>query len=104
MSYAVSRRSREIAIRMSLGAERTGIARLMLLQSLALAAIGAVIGSALAVIASLGLQVVNEAPLGIDWIAFAGSGLVLLAAMLLASAIPAIRASRVNPIDNLRQS
>jgi ABC-type antimicrobial peptide transport system permease subunit len=104
MSYSVSQRSREIAIRMALGAEGRNILRMVLTQAMRLASIGSAVGSILAVIASLALQVFNRAPLGIHSAAFAGSALLLLGAMLLAGAIPAIRASRVDVNENLRQN
>jgi len=102
MSYSVSHRGRELAIRLALGADGQDLLRMVLRQALTLAAIGAVVGGILAVPVSLMIQLQNRAPIGIDRIAFAGSASLLIAAMLLASAIPAIRAARVDPIRNLR--
>jgi putative ABC transport system permease protein len=104
MSYFVSQRSREIAIRIALGAEEKGILGMVVKQSMTLASVGAIVGTILATIASLALQVINRAPLGIHGGAFAGAAFLLLAVMFLASVFPAVRASRIDPIENLRQS
>jgi predicted permease len=102
MSYAVARRSNEIAIRMALGAASGDVLRLMLGQAGRLLAIGLAIGVVLALVAGrtagtllFGLQ--PSDPLTIVAAALA-LGLVALAAAYL----PAARATRVSPLDGLR--
>jgi len=102
MSYTVSRRRQEMAIRMALGAGRTEVLRLVLREGLAVALFGVGVG----LIAALGLsQVMAGYVYGIkstDPLTFAGSALLLVIVALLASYIPARRATRVDPMMALR--
>ena len=102
LSYEVTRRTREIGIRMALGAETDDVLRLVIGQGIALAAIGAMlgIGAALGVmrfLASL-LYNVGEA----DPVTFAGVAVLLGAVAALACYLPARRATRVDPLVALR--
>jgi predicted permease len=103
VTFMVTLRQRELGIRMALGAEPAGILRLVLSQSLRLAAFGGAFGALLAV--ALG-AVAHASIVGTPRV-HAGFLLVsasaLAAAMLLASAIPARRAARVDPVTVLRQ-
>jgi putative ABC transport system permease protein len=104
MSHAVSARLRELGIRVALGADRRQVMRLVLGQSLRLAAIGGVVG----VVAALALGRVvrnllfNVAPTDPRLMALAVGVLVVVAA--LAAFLPARRASSVDPIAVLRQN
>jgi macrolide transport system ATP-binding/permease protein len=102
MTYAVSQRTREIGIRMTLGAERSGVLRLMLLDSLRPVFIGMAIGAAIAAAASstLSKMLLGISPL--DPIAFVVVAAFLSGVALLASYIPARRATRVDPMVALR--
>jgi putative ABC transport system permease protein len=104
MSHAVSARLRELGIRVALGADRRQVMRLVLGQSLRLAAIGGLVGAIVAL--ALGRLVRNllfeVAPTDPRLMALAVGVLVAVAA--LAAFLPARRASTVDPIAVLRQN
>jgi predicted permease len=103
MAYRTELRTHEIGIRVALGASRTDVMRLVLLQGMRLTAIGLALGLALSfgltrVIAGLLYGVGANDPVTIFAV------LILLAAMsLLASYLPAQRAMRVNPVTAIRE-
>jgi putative ABC transport system permease protein len=102
MSYAVSRRTNEIGIRLALGAQRSHIMWLVLSAAMKLVLAGALIGIAgAAAISRLFLVVLFEvSPL--DPVTFAGIPFFLLTVALVATYIPARRATRVDPLTTLR--
>jgi len=103
VAYAASRRTREIGIRMAIGATGQNVLRLVLGQGFSLALVGLVIGLAGSVGAGRVLRAVF--PSGVDQqngVALAIVGVVVLAVTVLAAYIPARRASRVNPMEALR--
>jgi putative ABC transport system permease protein len=102
-SYVVAMRSREIAIRMAIGARPQTILAMILSQSMRIAAIGLVVGAASAAAASRVIQSGYYGIRGLDGVAFGGATALFVAAMLLASAIPAVRASRLDPVENLKE-
>lgn len=102
ISYSVGLRTRELGVRMALGAQRASVLRLVLLQGMRLAAIGIVCGIAAALglgrlFSSLLFQVGMLAAL--PWFAAVGT---LLAVVLLASYLPARRAASIEPMQALR--
>jgi predicted permease len=102
VAYAVSRRAREIAIRMALGARRTELARASALDGLRLAVLGISAGGALAVPL---MRAATSVLFGVSpydpWtLAVVSAGLV--AAVMCASYIPAWRATQADPIQALR--
>jgi putative ABC transport system permease protein len=101
-SYVVAMRSREMAIRIAVGARPGAILAMVLAQSMRLAATGLAIGGTGAVVASRLIQSEYHGIHDIDGTAFGGAIALFLAAMLLASAVPALRASRVDPVESLR--
>jgi hypothetical protein len=102
VSYAVSQRTREIGVRVALGAQRGDILRLVLRQGFAPVAIGAVIGLALAAGAGQVIRGALYGVSGLDPLAFLGMlGLLALAAGL-AMLLPARRAVSVDPAVTLR--
>jgi putative ABC transport system permease protein len=102
MSYTVTQRAHEMGIRMALGASRANVLRLILGQSLALTLSGIALGLAgslamAGMISSLLFNVKSRDPLTLGLVAL---GLAVVA--LLASYLPAHRATRVDPVVSLR--
>jgi predicted permease len=102
MSYVVAGRTREIGLRMALGARTGNVRRLILRQGMTLALIGSVIGLAIAFGATRFLKSVLYGVDAIDPTTFIGVTLLLGVVALLACWIPALRASRVDPMVALR--
>jgi len=102
IAYSVTQRTREIGIRMALGAERQTVTGLVVRQALGLAGLGVVLGLAFA----LGLLRIAASLLygvsATDLRTFVGGALLLTALALVASYLPARRASRVDPTVALR--
>jgi putative ABC transport system permease protein len=102
LAYTTLKRVREMGIRLALGARPAQIRTLILSHALQLLLIGAAIGLLGTIVISRALQTVLFEASGLDLRIYLGVGLLLLAATLLASWIPARRASRVDPIVALR--
>ena len=103
MSYAISRRTQEIGLRLTLGAQRGDVLRLVLGQAMIRVAIGSAIGLAGALALT---RLMSNLLYGIqptDPLTYRVVSLVLIGAALLASYIPARRASRIDPMVALRQ-
>lgn len=102
VAQSVTRRTREIGVRMALGAQRTDVLRLILGESARLAAIGLVIGIGLSFAAT---QLISSLLFGVkatDPLTFFIVAVVLCGVALLASYIPARRAMRLDPTEALR--
>ena len=97
VSYAVSRRLREVGIRMSLGARPNEMVRLLMRSGFTLVGIGGVIGIAIALLTARVLTSVLYGIEPIDPLTFTVGPALLLAVGALAAWIPARRASKVNP-------
>jgi len=102
LAYTTLKRVREIGIRLALGARPGQIRVLILSHGMHLLLIGSIIGLVAAFALSRALQSVLFEVNGIDPRIYVGVGLLLFGATLLASWIPARRASRVDPIIALR--
>ena len=102
VSYAVSQRTREVGIRMSLGATPGGIVRLLMQSGLRLVAVGGVIGLTLALAVSRLLGRLLFGVASADLFTFVAIPAVLVGAAILAAYVPARRASRVDPVTALR--
>jgi putative ABC transport system permease protein len=102
LSYVVSRRTREIGVRMALGADRGAVLGLVLRDGVRLTLIGAGLGAVASAIAAraLGHLLYGVGPT--DPVTFAVVGLLLVAVALVASYLPAARATRVDPVVALR--
>jgi len=104
VAYAASRRTREIGIRMAIGAERATVVRLVLRQGVALALVGLAIGLVVSVAA--GRLLAAAIPTGDNPRDLMAQLLVIpivLAVTFVAAYVPAFQASRINPIEALRQ-
>jgi ABC-type antimicrobial peptide transport system permease subunit len=102
MAYSVAQRTREIGVRMALGAERWDVARLVVGQGAKLAAMGLLLGGIGATVATRTLRGVLYGVEPTDPLTFASSALLLGGVALLASYLPARRATRVDPMVALR--
>jgi len=101
VSYLVNEQRREIAIRLALGAQRSNILKMVLRRGLGLAAAGAALGVAGALIVSHLMAGLLYGVSPNDLPTFAGVTLVLTTVALAASYIPALRAMRLDPITTL---
>jgi ABC-type antimicrobial peptide transport system permease subunit len=103
ISYSVSERTQEIGIRMALGAARGRVLRLVIGQGMALAVVGIAIGlaGAFALTRLLANQLYSITPT--DPATFVGVSLLLAAIALVATLVPALRATRVDPVVALRE-
>jgi predicted permease len=102
VAFTVNRRSREIGIRMALGAERRDVLRLVLGHGLALAAIGAGIGLVASFAAMRLLSTMLYGVRPTDPLTFAGSSALVILVALAASWFPARRAASIDPMQSLR--
>jgi predicted permease len=101
MAYSVTQRTREIGIRMALGAEHTRVLRMILSQSLKLTVLGVALGLTAALATTrLVANLLYVSPT--DAWTFAAVGVLLAGMALLASYLPARRAARVDPLVALR--
>jgi ABC-type antimicrobial peptide transport system permease subunit len=102
LSYVVAERTREIGVRMALGARADQVRRMVVAQGVRVVAAGVVTGVivSLATTRILGSLLFGVAPL--DWVTFLGMSGSMVVIGLLASYLPARRASKVDPIESLR--
>jgi putative ABC transport system permease protein len=102
LAFSVSSRTREFGIRMALGAQRRNILTNVLVEGLAIAAIGVtagvVLGFGLSAIAGKYVAEIHQP----GALAFVASAFTILAAAVIASAVPAARAANVNAVEALR--
>jgi len=101
--YFVGQRMREIAVRIALGAESSNILKLVIGRGLKLLLIGLAVGTILALIFGRFIDNILYGVSGNDLVSLAFSVLVLGLAALIACVIPAVHATRTNPINALRE-
>jgi putative ABC transport system permease protein len=102
VSEAVNQRTREIGVRMALGAEAGDVVRMVMRRSLALAAMGIAAGVGASFYLTRFLQSLLFGVKASDAVTFATAGAALMAVALLAGYLPARRASRIDPAAVLR--
>jgi putative ABC transport system permease protein len=103
IAYAVSRRTREIGIRMALGARKLDIFKMVVGHGMILSLIGVVIGLAASLMLTRYLSSLLYGVSSTDPMTFTSVVLLLITVALSACSIPARRATRVDPINALRQ-
>ena len=102
IAYSVTRRSKEIGVRMALGAASADVVQLVLRRGLGLVAIGAAVGGVASALLSRALASVLYGVGALDPLAFAAAFLILLLVAGLANWLPARRAARLDPVQALR--
>jgi ABC-type antimicrobial peptide transport system permease subunit len=102
LSYIVAARTREIGVRMALGATAGAVRRLVVLQGAKVVLTGAVLGVAAALASTRLLHGLLYEVSAVDPVVFVAMSLTMIGIGMLASYVPARRASRVDPIESLR--
>jgi putative ABC transport system permease protein len=98
MSFLVVQRTHEIGVRMALGAQRTDVLRLVVGHGMKLVLVGSVIGLVLALVSTRALNAMLYRVGAFDLMTFAGVTGILALVALLASYLPALRATRADPM------
>jgi len=102
LAYAVVQRTPEIGIRIALGARRATVVWMVLRETLALSLVGVIVGTAAALAATRVLESFLFQIRATDPATFAGVAGIIVSVALLAGALPALRATRVDPLVALR--
>ena len=103
VAYTVSRRTREIGIRMAIGAQPGSVLRMVMRHGAMLVAVGAALGLGLTVALSGPLRAAFPSTQGVDLGVYALVVPALLGITLIAALVPALRAARIDPLAALRQ-
>ncbi|MGH7713441.1 MAG: FtsX-like permease family protein, partial [Gemmatimonadaceae bacterium] len=103
ISYVVAQRRSEIGVRMALGAQLGQVARLVMRESLQLAGLGVVLGVSASLVVNRMLSTLLFEVRPSDPLTLAGVSALLIGVAMIATLVPARRASRVDPIDVLRE-
>lgn len=102
LSHLVAQRTREIGVRMALGAQRGAVSRMILREGLVLTGSGVVLGIGAAWWLARYVESLLYGVQGADFVVLAGMGLLLVPAGLAAMYLPARRAANVDPVVALR--
>ena len=102
IAFGVGERTREIGVRIALGAQRTDVARLVVSEALILGAIGVLSGLAISLTTSRALQSLLYGVRPVDALTYAATGVAMLVAALTAAWLPARRATRLDPVTAIR--
>ena len=104
LTYAVTRRTGEIGLRVALGAQRGTVVRMILRDALMLVGVGVIVGAPLSILGGRLLRNQLHGIEGIDPISIAVALTALITAAVIAALLPALRASRVAPLTALREN
>jgi ABC-type antimicrobial peptide transport system permease subunit len=102
IAYSVRERTKEIGVRLALGATAIEVCRMVMSRALKLAAIGVVVGLVSAGLFTRALQQLLFRVDPLDPVTFAGAPLLILLVAAVAAFVPAIRGMRTSPSDVLR--
>lgn len=102
LSYVVAERTREIGVRMALGAQADGVRRMVVFEGVRVVAIGVIVGLVVSAGASRALRSLLFQVDATDPRTFGGVAVVMMTVGVLASYLPARRASSVDPVESLR--
>ena len=102
VSYAVARRTREVGIRLAVGAQPNAVIRLLMREGTVLVAVGGAVGLVLGIAMARALASLLYGVALVDPLTFIGAPLLLFGVGVLAAFIPARRASRIDPAGVLR--
>ena len=102
LAFIVARRTREIGIRIALGARRSGVIRLVMREMLVVILLGLAAGVTVAYMSGSYVETQLFGVNARDWVVFVTSVATLLGAAALASFVPAWRASRISPVRAIR--
>jgi len=102
IAFGVTQRTREIGIRLALGANAAGVQGMMMRRGLVLVAIGLAVGLPVAALLGRAMQGLLVATPPVDPLALGGAGALLLLVAAVAAWLPARRAARVDPMEALR--
>jgi putative ABC transport system permease protein len=102
LSFAVARRTKEIGVRMALGAARSSVLTLIMREGTMVVVVGAVVGIGLAAAGSHLVKHVLYGSAAADWLHYTGGTAVVSRVSLFASLVPARRAAAVDPLVALR--
>ncbi len=102
LAYSVAQRTREIGVRMAMGAQRGDIVTLFLSRVFGYAAVGAIFGLIVAMLSARAMNGLLSGTSTVDAISTLETLIILLATVALAVAVPVRRAASLNPTDALR--
>ena len=102
ITYSVNQRSRDIGIRLAIGAQQSDVLRLVVGEGLRMAGLGVAVGLVAAFFVTQVLQSQLYGVASNDPVTFVGAGMLLLTVAMLATWIPARRATRIDPMEALR--
>lgn len=103
ISFSVARRTREIGVRVAMGAREADVLRMVLRQGLGVTLVGVAVGGAIALLAARLLRGQLRGISAADPLAFAAAVVLLVGVGAFASLLPARRAARIDPMEALRQ-
>ena len=104
VAFSVEQRAPELGIRAALGAAGSRLVRMIIGETLAIVAVGLAVGITVAVFATRGISGMLFGVNPFDPLTFGGAAVLLIAAATGAALIPALRASRTDPVETLRRA